>query len=153
MNTHRKLIVLGLNEALRQGVISLSPTDREESGHLFVQIAGHPSVVLWSSISYGELRVSVWWKYDHSQHPQANKLGNARESFKTSRPLAKSQHYPKFVGATVSAWLERKTGAFIQGRGSSGLFDTYTRRGEGAVLEALPAPLPQGFAVEGKFFA
>lgn len=156
MEDFRKLLVLGLNAAIEQGRINLQapPTDAatDEAGHFHAVLAGYPSVVLWNSITVGELRVSVWWDYDHSKHPQANSLGNARESFSGSRPLAKSTHYPKFVGATVSAWLERQTGKHLQGKGKQGLFDTYLRRGMKETLHSLPTPKPNGYAVEGKFF-
>lgn len=144
-------MVLGLNEALRHGAVALDSTGEEE-GHLFPVIADHPSVVSWNTISAGELRLSVWWKYDHSKHPQANLQGAQQERFRTSSPLAKPQHYPKFVGAVVSGWIERRTGKFVQGRGSEGLFDIYTRRGERENLDAISTPRPDGFAIEGKFF-
>ncbi len=156
MNDHRKLIVLGLNEALARGAILLtipSTDDRsEEHGHFMTELAGRPSVVMWSDIGYGELRVSVWWDYDHSNHPQANMTGNSRENFTTSRPLAKRSHYPKFVGATASGWLERKTGKHLQGKGSQGIFDTYLRRDLKNALQAVPTPSPKGYNAEGKFF-
>lgn len=151
MNGHRKLMVLGLNEALKQGAVSLDPSG-EESGHLMTNIAGYPSVISWSSIGSGELRFSVWWKYDHANHPQANLNGNQRECFTTSSPLAKSQHYPKFVGVVTSGWIERKTGKFVQGYGAEAMFETYTRRGERKNLDAIPNPRPDGFAIEGQFF-
>lgn len=156
MESYRKLLVLGMNEAIKQGRISLAappgngPTD--EDGHLFAGIAGYPSVVLWESISYGELRVSVWWNYDHSKHPQAECSGNARERFDLSRPLANKVHYPKFIGATASAWLERKTGKHLQGNGKHHIFDTYLRADMKEKLHAIPDPKPEGYEAEGQFF-
>jgi len=156
MDDFRKLLVLGMNEAIKQGRISLegppgnAPTD--EDGHLFARIAGYPSVVLWNSISVGELRVSVWWNYDHSKHPQAESSGNARETFSLSNSLAKRAHYPKFVGATASAWLERKTGKHLQGHGKRGVFDTYLRADMKEKLRAIPDPTPEGYEAEGQFF-
>lgn len=151
MNPHRKLLVLGLNEALRTGRISLDPAG-DENGHLFARIAGHDSIVCWSAINAGELRLSVWWKYDHDKHPQANLQGNQRENFNGSSPLAKSQHYPRFVGAVVAGWVERSSGKFLQGHGARGLFDVYTRRGERAELDEIPTPPTNGFEPEGQFF-
>ncbi len=156
MDKYRKLLVHGVNAALEAGRISLDPpsTDgpTDEDGHLETQIGGYPSIVAWSSISHGEVRISVWWKYDHSLHPQANLQGNFKEQFHTSSPLAKRSKYPAFVGATVSGWLERKTGPHLQGKGSESLFDTYLRKGERGALEALPIPVPAGYAAEGKFY-
>jgi hypothetical protein len=156
MDNYRKLLILGVNEAVRQGKISLAapegdaPTD--EHGHLFTDLAGYPSVVIWNSISVGELEISVWWNYDHSKHPQAESSGNARESFNMSRPLAKKVHYPKFVGATASAWLERKTGTYLQGHGKRNIVNTYLRTDMREKLRAVPTPKPDGYEAEGKFF-
>lgn len=156
MQSVRKLLALGLNELISRDLIALTPSNENSGkyanqGHAFVEVAGQPSVVSWNEIGWEELRISVWWKYDHSKHPQANREGNERETFVTSKPLAKPELYPRFVGVTVSGWLERKTGAYLQGRGSQGIFDTYVRRGEKAYLDALPDAVPLGFAIEGKF--
>jgi len=152
MQAHRKLLVLGLNELLAQNLLSL--TDEGDSqGYIMTKIAGEDAVLLWQTIGSEEVQISVWWKFDHSKHPQAQLDGAYRERFSSSSPLAKSQHYPKFVGATVSGWLERKTGKYLMGRHSQGLFGTYMRRGEREVLDAIPVPVANGFKVEGKFFA
>lgn len=153
MNNHRKLLVLGLNELLRVGKVSLDPAQEVLDGHLQTEIAGRPSVVIWCGISCDEIRITVWWDYDHSKHPQANLEGNQRERFHGPSPLAKPQHYPRFVGAFSSGWLERRTGAYIQGRGGQGLGEVYTRRTDAEVLSDLPNPIPMGFKAEGKFFA
>ncbi len=156
MEEYRKLLVLGLNAAISQGRLSLkapttnAPTD--EDGYMMLELGGYPSVFLWNSISIGELRVSVWWNYEHSKHPQANAKGNAQEMFTLTKPLAKRLHYPKFVGATVSGWLERKTGKHLQGRGKQGLFDTYLRKDMKEKLRAMSVPVANGFEAEGKFF-
>lgn len=156
MDKYRKLLVYGLNALVDAGKLTLEappndgPTD--EDGHFEAVIAGQPAVVLWSSISHGEVRLSVWWKYDHSRHPQANLQGNMREQFRTSSPLAKRSKYPTFVGATASGWLERKTAKHLQGKGAERLFDLYLRKGEKEALEALPTPTPVGYLAEGKFY-
>lgn len=152
MNNHRKLLVLGLNEVLRTGNVSLDPAQQIVDGHMQTEIAGRPSVVIWHGISGDEVHIAVWWDYDHSKHPQANLEGNQRERFHGPSPLAKPQHYPKFVGAFSSGWVERRTGAYIQGFGDKGLDEVYTRRGEAEELLAIPKPIPMGFEAEGKFF-
>ncbi|MGZ8406694.1 MAG: hypothetical protein ACXWVJ_01560 [Caulobacteraceae bacterium] len=157
MDAHRKLLIWGINKLVSDKLISLRATgdDRtnpDEAGHLVTELFGEPTVILWANIGFEELRISVWWKFDHGRHPQANKQGNFRERFQTSAPLAKRQHYPKFVGATVSGWLERKNGPYLQGKNSERLFDLYTRRGETASLEALPVPEPLDFGPDGKFY-
>jgi len=157
MHPLRKLVVLGTNELIKAGKLSLAPpatdiADRNDSGHIFVELAGKPAVVLWTAIGFGEVQISVWWDYDHSKHPQAELKGACRESFQTSAPLAKRQHLKKFVGIVVSAWLERKEGPHLQGKGEDNLFDRYVRRGEIATFKALPDPIPMGYKAEGKFF-
>lgn len=151
MNGHRKLLVLALNELLKGNHLTLDDADAGD-GHLLATLAGEPSVISWSDIGSGEVRLSVWWKYDHSKHPQANLSGSEREQFHGPAPLAKPQHYPKFVGVVVNSWLERRTAKHIQGDGAEDLFDVYTRRGEQAFLDALPVPIPYGYKAEGPSF-
>lgn len=152
----RKLLVYGLNEAVLSNKLSLIDpaidTATDEQGHIDVSIGGLPSLFLWHSISAGELRISVWWDYKHSEHPQANLEGNARERFSMSKPLAKRSKYSKFVGGLASGWLERKTGIFIQGHEKRGIYDTYLRRGMKSTLNELDTPIPNGYKAEGQFF-
>jgi hypothetical protein len=156
INPYRKLLIAGTNELLKGCLITLNGKEgkypHEDNGHVFLDLFGFPSVVLWSDISFEELRISVWWKYNHALHPQANLTGNSRESFSMSSPLASRLLYKNFVGVTVSAWLERRTGKHLQGSNQECLFDLYTRKGEKQALEKLPYPAPNGFFAEGKFF-
>lgn len=153
MNPYRKLMVLGLNELLMRGLLSLDwdGETNDNAAYIETNIGGYNSIIAWTGIGFGEVRISVWWKYDHNKHPQANLSGNERESFSTSRPLAKKQHYPKFVGVVCSAWLERKRGKYLQGKGNDYLFDKYTRSGELEHLKQLPNPVPLGYEPEGNF--
>lgn len=153
MNPYRKLLVIGLNEILRQNIFSLDwdGASKLESGHLEMMIAGHRSKVLWQDAGFGEVAVAVWWKYDHDKHPQANLEGNAREAFTTPSPLANKRSFPKFVGAVASAWLERDKGKYLQGKGSGHIFERYMRKGEKALLQNMPNPVPQSFDPEGPF--
>lgn len=153
MNPYRKLLVLGLNEILSRELLSLN-WDGETSvatSHIETTIAGHNSIVSWSDAGFGEVRISVWWKYDHNQHPQANLMGNSRESFSSPSPLAKRKHFPKFVGVVCSAWLERDKGKYLQGNDNDHLIEKYTRKGELELLTRLPNPIPQRFEPEGRF--
>lgn len=159
MDPHRNLLVHGINELLINKLIALNPPqqlqeeqENPEKGHYFTTLCGHPSMILWSYAGFGELRVSVWWKYNHTLHPQANLTGNAKESFETAEPLAKRQHYIKFVGVTVSGWLERKEGKHLQGKGKRNLFGIYTRAREKNELERIPVVEPLGYKPEGKFY-
>ena len=156
MNEYRKIIVLGINEIVQSELISLNVNgnhipDEKEFGHIFADLANVPSVILWENIGYDELQVSVWWNYDHRKNPLADSLGYAKEQFLALSPIANRRHYPKFVGATVTAWLERKNGLYIQGSGNKGLTETYMRQTDRSQLQALPTPVPKGYRAEGKF--
>ena len=143
-----KLLILGINELVGRDLISLSPTnDENDFGHILVDIAGRSSVVIWRDIGCGELRVSVWFDLDMSRHPQAHKAGKYGERFLTASPLAKREHFAEFVGATTSSYLDRKKSPCIQGAGRGAIFQTYIRRGLRPTLEAIPEPVPRGFAV------
>jgi hypothetical protein len=153
MNPYRKLLVLGLNEALNRDALSLlwDGETKTKSGHFETVIAGENSIVSWADAGFGEIRLSVWWKYDHSKHPQANLLGSYRESFKTAAPLAKRSRYKEFVGVVCSVWLERDKGRYLQGHGNRYIHERYTRKGELVILKAIPDPVPNGFEIEGPF--
>jgi hypothetical protein len=124
----------------------------EPAGFHATTIAGEFCVIRWWSINAEELQFSVWWKFDIAAHPKAHYPHCTVEYFAENGLNTKPAHYPKFIGAIVSGWLERRTGKFIQGEGSRNLLDTYIRKGERAILEALPIPTPLGFKAEGKFF-
>lgn len=154
MTPLRNLLVIAVNHLVSNHMIELEiGNDGEEiQGHTFTTIAGKNAVINWQGINCDEIRVSVWWDYDHSNHPQANLEGSYRETFCLSKPLAKSQHYPKFIGAMVSGWIERKTGKYLQGIDSEGLYDKYTRRSSKLSLEKIPRADGIGFKTSGKFF-
>ncbi|MCS3605047.1 hypothetical protein M2371_004301 [Buttiauxella sp. BIGb0471] len=156
----------GLNAAIAAGRLSLTeptpPQDvndcnshEDEKGYMFTEIGGRPAVVNWQNVGWGELRVSVWFDFDVDKHPQINLTGNSKETFTGARPLAKNQHYPKFVGAFVAFWLERRTGVYIQTRdgqpGAIATIESYIRRRSLPDLEALPQAVPNGYKLYGKF--
>ena len=91
MNLYRKILILAINEIVQRESISLKfignymPND-DEYGHIFADLDGVPSVIMWDSISHGELRISVWWNYDHSKNPAANSVGYAKEHFYSISP-------------------------------------------------------------------
>ena len=147
----RRLLAFGLNELLAQKMLSLQPSD-EAPGYILTTIAGKLSVVAWQPISHGEVRLTCWWDFTPERHPQIACDGNARESFRCERPLAHRERYREFVAATVSCWIERREGAWLQGRGSDYLFGRYCRRDAREALEEFPDPIPLGFAPEGRFF-
>lgn len=146
MHPLHKLLVLGLNEALARGLVTLDSA-QEGNGHAFATIASQGSVVLWRDIGFGELRLSVWWDYN-----PAGRLPSEREQFLPSRLVAERSRYRHFVGATASGWLERRSGLHLQGRGCIGLFDTYARRGARAVLAGVSDLVPSGHFASGRLF-
>ncbi len=153
MNPHRKLLVLGLNHVLENNLISLDwdKKTKLESGYVIAELAGETSAINWSDASFGEISFSVWWKYDHSKHPQANLTGNMKERFESSAPLANDIHYKKFVGAISSGWIERDTGKYLQGKANRGFQSKYIRRADLQEIKAMPNPVPKGFKAEGQF--
>lgn len=155
MTPLRNLLVIATNHLVENGYINLDSTNDkgEPKGHTFTEIAGKKTVIIWQGITCEEIRISVWWDYDHEKHPQANLEGMHKEKFQTSRPLAKSQHYPKFIGAMASGWLERKTNKHLQGKDDKNLFDTYIRRTSKSELESIPKAKAVGFDASGQFFA
>lgn len=153
VSPYRNLLVSAINTLLDKHLISLNNQSADnEDGYIFVELFGYPSVIIWRNISYDELEISVWWKYNHELHPQAKLSGNARESFNSSTPLADKAHYKKFVGAVVSGWFERRTGKYLMGKDKEAILRNYTRRGEKEELENLPLQKPKGFEAEGKFY-
>ena len=155
-NPHRNLLVAGVNDLLNRKLIILEipslQNTRNDQGHVFTEIFGFPSVVKWRDIGFGELEISVWWKYDHSRHPQAQLEGNSRENFNTTTPLARKELYKNFVGVTATGWLERKKGKHLMGKARERLVGIYTRKGEKSALEKMPVQIPLGFEAEGKFY-
>lgn len=155
ISPHRNLLMAGLNELIKKKSFQLDIQNNEhtnEHGHLFVDILGYPSAVLWREIGFQEVEISVWWKYNHALHPQANLTGNAKENFRTSTPLADKKHYKKFVGAVIVGWLERREGKFLQGKGDEGILKKYVRRGEKTELENAPLVDAIGFEPTGLFY-
>ena len=154
VDPYRNLIVAALNKLVEGNYISLLPNTSnidQESGHIFLDLFGEPSVILWIDGGFDELIISVWWKYDHSKHPQANLEGNARENFNMAEPLADKRHYKKFVGIVTRCWLERRNGQYLQGKNRDYVSVTYTRKGELDHLKKLPIQNPLGYKSFGPF--
>ncbi len=154
---YRNLIVAAVNELLQQKKINFD-VDKEQpgkagdmDGHFLTKLFGQHCAILWREISYQELIITVWWKYDHSKNPQANLTGNERENFNDT-PLADKRHYKKFVGAVVYGWLERLTDNYLMGNDSEHIGKYYVRKGEKIKLEELPFVKPEGYQADGKFY-
>ena len=152
---YRNLLVAAINKLIEEKYISLDLegiNQLEEKGHVVLELFKHNSVILWSNRGFGELLISVWWKYDHSKHPQANLEGNQRENFSLPEPLAKKNHYRKFVGVVTSCWLERKNYKHLQGKNREHITVDYTRKGELEFLKELPTQKPNGYDISGPFY-
>jgi hypothetical protein len=147
----RNLVIAATNELIEKGHIKL---DHEpvNNGYLITELFGKTTAINWTGIGHEEIRISVWWDYDHSRHPQAELTGNSRECFQTARPLAKKSHYPKFVGVVASAWFERKESFHLQGTGNKNIFDTYINSSAKESLTKLPTVIPSGYGAEGQFY-
>ncbi|MGP2836378.1 hypothetical protein ACTVKO_23965 [Serratia nevei] len=162
MTPLHRLAVMAINTLLEHDAITLETSEadgksREKAGHIFTELAGKPTVINWDDIGFEELRISVWWDYDHSKHPQAYPdlpdSDSRKEKFRTTQPLGYLHHYPKFVGVKLSFWFERQDGKWIQCRnGKFNGVDCYVRKDMQAALEALPAVEPNGFESVGKFY-
>ncbi len=92
MHPLQRLLVLGLNHLLQRGLVSLKSAE-DEIGHIFIEIAGRPSAVMWRDIGCGELRLSVWFDLNMLRHPQARKAGEYGERFLTASPLARRDRF------------------------------------------------------------
>lgn len=154
IDPYRNLLIAAVNELLKGKHISLNPdlvNSKQEKGHVFLNLFGHPSVIIWRDGGFDELLISVWWKYNHDKHPQAKMEGNYKESFNLEMPLAKHQDYKKFVGVTASCWMERRSGQYLQGENREYLSYIYTRKGELKQLKELPYQKPMGYESTGSF--
>lgn len=150
---YRNLIVAAINELLEQKKINFD-VDKEQpgkagdmDGHFLTKLFGQNCAILWREISYQEIMITVWWKYDHLKNPEAN---GAERFYDT--PSADKRHYKKFVGAVVYGWLERLTEHYLMGKDGENIGKFYVRTGEKAELENLPFTPPKGFQAEGKFY-
>lgn len=152
---YRNLLACAINKLIESNLIQLDledVDDENDDGHVHTELFEHKSVIIWRNIGFGELQISVWFKYDHSQHPLTLKPRYQKEKFNLSMPLARRQQYSNFVGVIVNGWLERKKGQYIQGEKQEGIFDKYTRKGELNYIKNLPQVKPNGFKTTGKFY-
>ncbi|MFP1762441.1 hypothetical protein [Lonsdalea quercina] len=154
MTPLRNLLVIGTNYLVDNKCINLDggTDENKSSGHVFADIYGRRSVIIWQEIHCGEIKITVWWDYDHEKYLYANSKGVPKETYRTSKPLVKPKHYPKIVGAMVSGWLERQESKHLQGENNLHLEDTYIRRTNKIALEKLPKTDGKGFKVSGKYF-
>ena len=152
---YRNLLVAAINKLIEEKHISLAfegTNQREDEGHVFIELFNQNSVIIWRDIGFGELQISVWWKYNNDKHPQVDLEGECKENFRLTKPLARKRFYREFVGVVVSCWLERKDSKHIQGKNREHISIHYSRRRELESLKELPEQKPKGYEVSGKFY-
>jgi len=169
-----------LNLLIKKGLIDMSSTDEADSNYLECELLGKTTIVNWSYISYGEIRMSVWWNFDKTKHPQhleggyknriiidnlsANEQmkyagkrkgifsnGNNVEKYQMDKPLAKSSKYIDFVGVLCSTWVERENGKYLQTEGGRRIHNSYVRTRDKKELCSIPNCRPLGFELDGRF--
>lgn len=169
-----------LNLLIKKGLIDMNSTEDASDSYLECDLLGKPSIINWSYISHGEIRLSLWWNFDKTKHPQhleggyKNKIildnlsdqeimkyagtkkgifsnGNTIERYQTGTPLAKSSKYIDFVGVLCRTWVERKDGKYLQTEGGTRIYDTYIRTRDKKALCSIPDCIPQDFELAGRF--
>jgi len=136
----RNLLCAGLNEVISQGFIKLEG-EEDVNGNISVDLFGKKSQVIWHSIGYAEVRISVWW---------GMKETCKSNNFESTRPLNKK--LSDAVDVCCSAWLERRNGFWLQGKAGDYIFDTYCAKHAEFDLKNLPDVIPNGYSKEGKFY-
>lgn len=155
LENFRKLLVLSVNHLVTEKNFSLiaSATDFQPvCGWTQASVAGYPSIIIWKEGESAQIQVSLWWNYDHAANPLSRAGKRKSETFDTTQPVAPKDQYSKFIGGTVSGWIERQSGIFLQGVDRQGLFDTYLRRDMFEILDMLSVPRALGYRAEGKFY-
>ncbi|TGM13264.1 hypothetical protein EHQ81_10495 [Leptospira selangorensis] len=168
-----------LNLLIEKGLIDMNSSEDAKNGYLESELLGKPTVLNWCYIGHGEIRLSVWWNFDKTKHPQHLEGGfknlvlldnlkkeerskywgkntaihstdNAVEKYHTPEPLAKTARYKEFVGVLCSTWIERKTGKYLQTKDGKGIFGSYIRNKDKEKLVFIPDCSPLGFTLNGK---
>lgn len=170
-----------LNLLVENKLIDLDSEQVLDDEYLECELLGKPSIINWSYISFGEIRLSVWWNFDKTKHPQhlqggyKNKIllddlpddearkywGNSKAIYSTSNtvecyslpePLAKKQRYKDFVGVVCSTWIERAESKHLQTDDGTQVFGSYIRQADRKNLMSIPECKPKGFSLVGKFY-
>lgn len=169
-----------LNLLIMRNLIDLNSLSDVNNSHLECELLGKPTVILWSYIGLGEIRLSVWWDFDKSKHPQhleggyKNKVlldnlsredrrkydfsqkgiystSNTVEHYRTNQPLAKRNRYKDFVGVLCSTWVTRRNGKYLQTEDGSRVHASYVRASNKEDLCSIPDCSPNGFELYGRF--
>lgn len=164
-----------LNLLIKKNLIDMNSLNDATDGHLECELLGKTTVILWSYISLGEIRLSVWWDFDKSKHPQhleggykskvlLDNLSNeerrkydfskkgidsenrAVEKYASFEPMARRSQYKDFVGVVCSTWVERRNGKHLQaGDDGSRVNNSYVRTSNKVALCSILNCIPNGF--------
>lgn len=167
-----------LNLLIKKGLIDMNSIDDADSSYLECELVGKPTIINWNYVGFGEIRMSVWWNFDKTKHPQhleggyknrvildhlsdheqmkyaGTKKGifsnsNTVEKYQTTKPLAKHNKYIDFVGVVCSTWVERKSGKYLQTENGKHILDSYIRTRDKKALCSIPSCNPLGFELSG----
>jgi hypothetical protein len=174
----KHLLGHALNLLINEGRIDMNSTDGGEPDFLECQLLGKPTIINWAYVGYGEIRMSVWWNFNKTKHPQhleggfkdkiivdhlprheqLNYIGNKKgvfsngntvEKYVTDTPLARKATYINFVGVCCSTWVERKDGKYLQTGGGKHIVGSYIRLRDREALCSIPDCKPLGFELSG----
>lgn len=169
-----------LNRLVNKNLIDMGSTEDAEPGFLECELEGKPTIINWHYAGYGEIRLSVWWNFDKTRHPQhleggyrdkvlldelpeseqrkywgTNKgiysTSNSVEKYQTAEPLAKKSRYRDFIGVLCSTWVERKDGKYLQTEKGNRISSSYIRKADKEALCNVSDCIPNGFSLTGKF--
>jgi len=59
-----------LNLLIKKNLIDMNSTEDADSSYLECELLGKSSIINWNYINFGEIRLSVWWNFDKTKHPQ-----------------------------------------------------------------------------------
>ena len=134
----RDLLCVAINHLVKEKLIDLKSTD-ETKGEHFLKILGKPSKISWNGIGFGEIRLTVWW-------------GIKPELKDSSCSLPLNKNIKDALETACSIWIERKNGAWLQGKGGKYIFDTYCSKESRRDLLEIKEINPNGYQKEGMFY-
>jgi len=169
-----------LNKLISKNIIEMECTEDAEPGYLECDLEGKPTIINWHYAGYGEIRLSVWWNFDKTKHPQhleggykdkvlldnlsqpeqrkywgTNKgiysTSNTVEKYQTAEPLAKKSRLKDFIGVLCSTWVERKNGKYLQTEKGNRISNSYIRKADKESLCNVSDCIPNDFSLTGKF--
>jgi hypothetical protein len=168
-----------LNKLISKNLINMESTEDAESGYLECELEGKLTIINWHYVGFGEIRLSVWWNFDKTMHPQHLKGGykdkvlldklseseqrkywgtkkgiystsDTVEKYQTAEPLAKKSRYKDFIGVICGTWVERKDGKYLQTEEGNRITNSYVRKADKEALCKVSDCIPNNFSLTGK---